>query len=410
MDFLDSFLTALSAIRLNMMRSVLTTLGIIIGVAAVIIMVSVGAGAQARMDQVISSLGSNLMLIIPGTGNTQGVSLGAGAVPTLTEDDAQALQTEIDEIRIAAPMVRGAVQVVSGNANWATTAYGLTPEAIEAREWKIAEGRALTAADVSGSTKVALLGSTVVDQLSPGQSPLGQELRIGRMPFRVVGILQTKGQTPIGTDQDDVVFVPLTTAKKRLLGSSKLSGKIVNLIVVKMHDWASPPKTLAHVRSLLRQRHRLQRQHADDFSIRNLAEFLKARADSQKTMSLLLSIVAGISLVVGGIGIMNIMLVSVTERTREIGLRMAIGAQRRDVLQQFLIESTTLSACGGIIGIILGFSGTFAMAELSKWPVVLRVESAFLAFGFAAAVGVFFGFYPARKASLLNPIEALRHE
>jgi putative ABC transport system permease protein len=392
------------------MRSVLTTLGIIIGVAAVIIMVSVGAGAQARLDKVIGSLGSNLLLIVPGTGVSQGASLGAGTVPTLTEDDARALQEEIEEVRIAAPLVRGRVQVVAGNTNWATNAYGVTPEAIEAREWKIADGRSLTATDVSGSSKVALLGTTVAEQLCPGQSPVGLELRIKRLPFQVVGLLAGKGQTPIGTDQDDLVMVPLTTAKKRLLGASKLSGKIVSMIVVKMHDWASPSDALQQVRMLIRQRHRLSSGDADDFSIRNLAEFIQARAESQETMSLLLSIVASVSLIVGGIGIMNIMLVSVTERTREIGLRMAVGAQRQDILLQFLIESTTLSAFGGIVGVVLGLAGAWAMASLGQWPIVIKVESVFLAFGFAAAVGIFFGFYPARKASMLNPIEALRFE
>jgi putative ABC transport system permease protein len=410
MGFLDSLFTALSALRMNLMRSVLTTLGIIIGVAAVIIMVSVGAGAQARMDSVIQSLGSNLLVIVPGTGVSQGANLGTGTVPTLTENDAQALQEEIESIRIAGPVVKGRVHVVSGNANWGTNAYGLTPEGLEAREWKIAEGRSLTEEDVSTSGKVALLGSTVVEQICPGQSPVGMEIRVRKVPFLVVGTLAAKGQTPVGTDQDDAVFVPITTARKRLLGGSQLGGKVVSVIVVKMHDWASGPETVRHVRTLLRQRHRLQPNEADDFDIRNLAEFLDARAKSQRTMSLLLAIVASVSLIVGGIGIMNIMLVSVTERTREIGLRMAVGAESRDILLQFLIESIALSALGGVIGIILGMGGSMALASLDKWPMVTKPESAFLAFGFAAAVGIFFGFYPARKASRLNPIEALRYE
>lgn len=410
MSFLDSLLTALAALRMNLMRSVLTTLGIIIGVAAVIIMVSVGAGAQSRMDEVIRSLGSNLLLIVPGTGVSRGASLGTGTVPTLTEDDAKALRDEIDAVKIAAPLVRGRVQVVSRNSNWATSALGVTPEVIEAREWKIAEGRSLTASDVRGSAKVALLGSTVVEQLCPGQSPVGLEIRIQKVPFQVVGSLASKGQTPIGTDQDDVVFVPITSAKKRLLGGTQLGGKIVSMIIVKIHDRASVWAAIDHVRALLRQRHRLQPDQEDDFSIRNLAEFLNARASSQHTMSVLLAVVASVSLVVGGIGIMNIMLVSVTERTREIGLRMAVGAESRDILHQFLIESIALSALGGIIGVALGLAGSIAMASLGAWPVVIKAESAFLAFGFAAAVGIFFGFYPARKASLLNPIDALRYE
>ncbi|MFH1113310.1 MAG: ABC transporter permease [Pseudomonadota bacterium] len=410
MDYLDSLLTALSALRMNLLRSVLTTLGIIIGVAAVIIMISVGAGAQARMDAVISSLGSNLLLIVPGTGTTDGVRLGTGTIPTLTEDDAEAISREISGVRISAPAVRGGAQLVFGNTNWGTQVFGMTPGGLEAREWKVAEGRALTDADVTASAKVALLGSTVVEQLCPGQSPVGMEIRIEKVPFQIVGVLASKGQTPVGTDQDDAVFVPLTTAKKRLLGKQELGGKVVNMIVVKMHDWVSAQETAGHVRSLLRQRHSLQSHQSDDFSIRNLAEFLQARAQSARTMSALLAVVASVSLVVGGIGIMNIMLVSVTERTREIGLRMAVGAEGRDILRQFLIESTTLSVLGGIIGIILGLAGAAAIASVGKWPIVIRPESIVLSFGFSAMVGIFFGFYPARKASLLNPIEALRYE
>ena len=362
------------------------------------------------MDEVIKSLGSNLLLIIPGTGVSQGASLGTGTLPTLTEDDAEALQREIDIVKIAAPVVRGRVQVVFGNSNWATLAYGVTPEGLEAREWKVAEGRGLTHADVQASAKVAVLGSTVVEQICPGQNPVGMELRIKKVPFQVVGTLATRGQTPVGTDQDDAVFVPITSAKKRLLGGTYLGGKTVSMVVVKIHDRVSVRDALQQVRSLLRQRHRLQSHEGDDFSIRNLAEFLNARASSEYTMSVLLAVVASVSLIVGGIGIMNIMLVSVTERTREIGLRMAVGAESRDILQQFLIESIALSALGGVIGVALGLAGSMAMASLGAWPVVIKAESAVLAFGFAAAVGIFFGFYPARKASLLNPIDALRYE
>ena len=410
MNYLDSLFTALSALRMNLMRSVLTTLGIIIGVAAVIIMVSIGAGAQARMNEVINSLGSNLLIIVPGAGNSSGVSLGTGTVPTITEDDAHALETEMEEVRIVAPMVRDRVQVVAGNVNWSTNAYGTTPGGLEAREWKVAEGRGLTEEDVTASAKVALLGETVAEQICPGQSPVGMALRIQKVPFEVVGVLAGKGQTPIGTDQDDAIFVPITSAKKRLMGGRELGGKVVSMIVVKMYDWAPVSETVEHVRALLRQRHRLLPDQSDDFSIRNLAEFLKARAKSERTMSLLLALVASVSLVVGGIGIMNIMLVSVTERTREIGLRMAIGAEGRDILQQFLIESTALSILGGMIGIGLGLGGTIAIGAFGQWPTVIKGNSILLAFGFSALVGIFFGFYPARKASLLNPIEALRYE
>ncbi len=410
MNYFDSLLTALAALRMNLMRSVLTTLGIIIGVAAVIMMVSIGAGAQAKMKEVINSLGSNLLIIVPGAGVSGGVRLGSGTIPTLTEDDAQALENDVDEVRIAAPIVRDRVQVVAGNVNWNTNAYGTTPKGLEAREWDIAEGRGLTTEDVTASAKVALLGATVVEQICPGQSPVGMALRIQKVPFTVVGVLAGKGQTPIGTDQDDVIFVPITSAKKRLMGGRELGGKIVSMIVVKVYDWASVSETVEYVRALLRQRHRLSPDQGDDFSIRNLAEFLKARAKSERTMSLLLALVASVSLVVGGIGIMNVMLVSVTERTREIGLRMAIGAEGRDILQQFLIESTALSVLGGMIGIALGLGGTIAIGVLGQWPIVIKSSSILLAFGFSALVGIFFGFYPARKASSLNPIEALRYE
>ncbi len=410
MTFFDSLLSALRALRANVLRSILTTLGIIIGVSAVIIMISVGAGAEARMAQLISSLGSNLLIVLPGSGTAGGVRLGRGTRPTITEDDAVAIQKEISSVQVAAPSVRGTGQVVSGNLNWSTLVYGVTPEYLVAREWQIQEGRPFNHEEVKGSAKVALLGETVIDNLFPDQNPIGQLIRIKRVPFEVIGVLKGKGETPMGRDQDDAVFIPLSTAKKRVLGGRQLGGKTVSAIFVKVTHAELVSETADQVRELLRQRHRLRTGQPDDFFVRNLSQILEARAESSRTMSLLLAAVASVSLIVGGIGIMNIMLVSVTERTREIGLRMAVGAEGSDILSQFLIESVTLSLIGGIIGVVLGLAGSMTIAAMGEWPTVIGVRSVILAFGFSLLVGVFFGFYPARKAARLDPIEALRYE
>jgi putative ABC transport system permease protein len=410
LDYVDALNSALRALRLNVLRSVLTTLGIIIGVAAVIIMVSVGAGAEARVDDLISSLGSNLLMVLPGSGTAGGVRLGAGSVPTITEDDAEAIQSELSIVEAAAPSVRGTAQVVFGNLNWSTLVYGVTPEYLKVREWEITTGRVFTDQEVKGAAKVALLGQTVVENLFPGGSPVGQVIRITRVPFEVVGLLKSKGQTLMGRDQDDAIFIPISTAKKRVLGGRYLGGKAVAAIFVKVREAGLVSEAERQVKQLLRQRHRLRPDQDDDFFIRNLSEFLEARAQSSRAMALLLAAVASVSLIVGGIGIMNIMLVSVTERTREIGLRLAIGARGKDILTQFLIEAVTLSLIGGLIGIALGVGGSMAMSMFGEWPMIVEINSVILAFGFAAAVGVFFGFYPARKAARLDPIEALRYE
>jgi putative ABC transport system permease protein len=410
LDYVDALNSALRALRLNVLRSVLTTLGIIIGVGAVIIMVSVGAGAEARVDNLISSLGSNLLMVLPGSGTAGGVRLGAGSVPTITEDDAEAIQREIPMVEASAPSVRGTAQVVFGNLNWSTLVYGVTPEYLKVREWEITTGRAFTDQEVKGAAKVALLGQTVVENLFPGGNPVGQVIRITRVPFEVVGLLKSKGQTLMGRDQDDAIFIPLSTAKKRVLGGRYLGGKAVAVIFVKVREAGLVSEAERQVKQLLRQRHRLRPDQDDDFFIRNISEFLEARAQSSRAMALLLAAVASVSLIVGGIGIMNIMLVSVTERTREIGLRLAIGARGRDILTQFLIEAVTLSLIGGLIGIALGVGGAVAMSMFGEWPMIVEINSVILAFGFAAAVGVFFGFYPARKAARLDPIEALRYE
>ena len=410
MRFADSLLTALGSLRVNMLRSVLTTLGIIIGVAAVIVMVAVGAGAESRVTALIQSLGSNLIIVLPGSGRTGGVRLGRGTRPTITEGDAAAIAAEIPEVQLAAPQVRGGGQVIYGNLNWSTLIEGVTPDYIEARDWVLETGRGFTRREITGAAKVVLLGWTVIDNLFPGQNPIGETIRLNRVPFTVVGTLASKGQTPFGRDQDDVVMIPLSTAKKRVLGGRYLGGKTVAAIFVKVRNAAEVASAETEMRALLRQRHRIAEGGDDDFFLRNLSQILETRAESSRVMTLLLAAVALVSLVVGGIGIMNIMLVSVTERTREIGLRMAVGAKRRDILGQFLIEAVTLSLVGGVLGVALGLAGAQGIAAFGNWPMVVVPYSIVMAFGFAAAIGVFFGFYPARKAAGLDPIEALRYE
>ncbi len=411
MTYADSIAAALRAIRVNILRSVLTALGIIIGVGAVIIMISVGAGAQQRVDDLIKSLGSNLVLVLPGRTTSSGARGARGSRPTITEDDAITIQTEIDSVMVAAPIVRGTGQLIFGNRNWSTTIMGVTPEYQEAQEWVIDGGRWFSHEEVKGAAKVALVGETIVENMfEPGDDPIGQIIRVKRVPFTIVGTLVPKGETPRGTDMDDTIFVPLSTAKKRLIGGRRLSGRLVSTMYVKSHSADEVDDTIREMTSLLRQRHKIRPGQPDDFFVRNLSSILEARASSSRVMTLLLAAVASISLVVGGIGIMNIMLVSVTERTREIGLRMAIGARKKDIQNQFLIEAVTLSLIGGLIGIAVGLSGSFGISSLGDWPTVIRPESIVLAFGFAAVVGIFFGFYPARKASRLNPIEALRYE
>ncbi len=412
MSLLATLRIALRALRVNKLRSALTMLGIIIGVAAVITMISVGRGAQARVEEQIKSLGSNLMIVVPGSTTASGVRLGAGAVQTLTEDDAWALQREVEEVQVAAPSLRGTAQVVAANANWSTVIQGVTPEYLEAREWAVVAGRGFEPQEVTGAgAKVALIGQTTARQLFGDADPVDQEVRIKQVPFTIVGVLDRKGQSMIGQDQDDVVLVPLATARNRILGTPQGSTlRRVGVISVKVRPGADMKVAEEKIRELLRQRHRLQPGQDDDFTIRNLSEILAAQETSSRILTLLLAAVASVSLVVGGIGIMNIMLVSVTERTREIGLRMAVGARGRDILTQFLVEAVVLSLVGGFVGIVLGVAGSLAVGSLAGWRTELSPAAILLAATFAAAVGIFFGFYPARKASRLSPIEALRYE
>jgi putative ABC transport system permease protein len=405
---LASLRIALRALMVNKMRSALTMLGIIIGVGAVIAMIAVGSGAKRRIAEQIASMGSNMLIVLSGSSTSGGLRFGSGTVPTLTVDDAKAILTEIPSVRYVAPNLSGVAQVVFGNQNWSTIVNGTTPEVLEIREWPLAEGRSFTQQDVDGATKVCLLGKTVVDNLFGGIDPIGQIVRIKKVPFTVVGVLASKGQSTWGQDQDDTIFVPLTTAQKRLFGM-QFPG-MVRIIAVQAREPEAMKSVESQINDLLRQRHRLQPSQDNDFSVRNLTEIMSTAEQSASVMSLLLGAIASISLIVGGIGIMNIMLVSVTERTREIGIRIAVGAKGRDILLQFLIESLVLSLIGGTVGIGIGVVGTLVLSRFTQWPTLFSVEAILLAFLFSGSVGVFFGFYPARKASMLNPIEALRYE
>lgn len=410
MSALDCLRTAGEALRANLLRSVLTALGIIIGVGAVIIMVAVGSGAESRVQDLIKSLGSNLMFVVPGSSSTQGVRQGRGTLTTLTVDDADAMVREIPSVLHAAPVVRGSGQVVFGNLNWSTTIHGIRRDNLEAREWVIENGRGIRPENLHAASKVALIGDTVREKLFGDDNGVGETIRIKRIPFKIIGNLAAKGETPTGQDQDDLVFIPLTTAKKRVLGGRRVAGNRVTFIVVKARSGGELAEAEEAITELLRQRHKIRPGDKDDFRIRNIAELLQKRQESSRIMSLLLAAVAFISLLVGGIGIMNIMLVSVTERTREIGLRMAVGASARDIMAQFLTEAVLISIVGGTIGIALGLGGAAIAAKIASWPLLVQPGSVLLAFGVAAVVGIFFGFYPARKASRLDPIEALRHE
>ena len=410
MSFLALLRIALRALAVNKLRSALTMLGIVIGVGAVIVMIAVGAGAQARVEEQIRALGSNLLLVMPGSTTAGGVRMGFGSGSTLTEDDVVAINREIPEA-LAAPALRGSAQVIWGNANWSTQIYGVTPEYLDVRQWPLVAGRSFEPAEMAGAAKVALIGATVAKQLFGAADPLDQSIRIKRVPFTIIGVLDTKGQSLMGTDQDDLILVPIKTARSRVLGTASAArNRTVGTIWVKAADSVDTKIVEEQVRALLRQRHRIQAGGDDDFSLRNLQEVMAAQEASSRVLALLLAAVASVSLLVGGIGIMNIMLVSVTERTREIGLRMAVGARTRDILGQFLVEAVTLSLIGGLIGVALGMGTSLAIAELAGWRIVISPQAVGLAVAFAFVIGVFFGFYPARKAARLNPVEALRFE
>jgi len=409
MSIFQTVRIALLALMRNKMRSFLTVLGVIIGVGAVIAMVAIGEGAKARVEETFNAMGSNLLIIMPGSTSAGGVRGGWGSMPTLTWDDLRAIRNETTNVRYASPQLRSTAQLVSEDANWSTPLYGVSPEYFELRNWPVEIGARFEQPEVDAGAKVVILGATVVDRLfGPAVNPVGQSIRINNVPFEIIGVAAKKGQSPSGQDYDDAAFVPVTTFQAKIQrGLSKfLSGTI-------FVGAASPEATVRaqqEITTLLRERHNLRDGQPDDFSIRNLEELSSARQEGTRTLTTLLASIAAVSLLVGGIGIMNIMLVSVTERTREIGLRMAIGAKRRHILAQFLMEALTLSLFGGLIGIGLGLFAAERLATYFGWPTLIQPDVIVISVLFSALVGIVFGLYPARKASRLDPIEALRFE
>ena len=399
---------SLRALRVNKMRSALTMLGIIIGVGAVIAMLAVGTGARQRISEQISSMGSNLIMVLSGASSSGGIRMGAGTQPTLSLGDSDAIKKEATSVQEVAPVLGGVAQVVYGNQNWSTAVTGTSPSMLIVRDWDLSAGRPFTDEDVKSATKVCIIGQTIVDNLFGSIDPVGQVIRIKKIPFTVVGILEAKGQSPSGQDQDDVIFIPVTTAQKKVFGTA-FPG-MIRIIMVKAKSPEVMAKAEQEITDLLRQRHRIGPKQENDFTVRNLTQLLQTAEQSTKVMTILLGAIASVSLIVGGIGIMNIMLVSVTERTREIGIRMAVGAKTWDIRLQFIIEAITLSLIGGIVGIVIGISVSKVLATTAGWAVIVSPFSVMISFGFSALVGVFFGFYPAYKASLLDPIEALRYE
>ena len=406
----DVLLTAVFALRGNWMRSALTSLGVIIGIAAVIIMVSVGQGTQAEIDKMVSGLGSNRLDISGGAPNQRGVRGAGGSNETLTDQDAEAIREQIPEVQYVAAGNRGGAQLVFAENNWATSWQGVQPDFFDINGWKLASGEGLTPSDYSSAAKSVVIGDTVRRELFGDEDPLGQSVRIGKVPFQVVGVLEPKGQGGFGQDQDDVVMVPLETARRRLSGARAAPPGTVRQIAVGVARSEDLQYVQEEIEALLRERHRIAPGEEDDFSVRNISEIVATRTATTRIMSLLLGAVAGISLIVGGIGIMNIMLVSVTERIREIGLRLAVGAGPRDIQSQVLAEAMLISFGGGVIGTLIGIVGAFAVGRFGALPVQMDWQVVALAAGCSVATGLFFGFYPARKAAQLDPIEALRHQ
>ncbi len=400
---------AFRALGRNTMRSFLTALGIIIGVGAFIAMVVIGEGAKARVEEAFSSMGTNLLIVQQGSSSQRGVFGGFGSLPTLTWDDLKAIQSEVPSVRHAAPQLRTTTSVVSEEQNWTTSVTGITPEYFEIRNWPVALGVSFTSSDIDAATKIVLLGQTVVERLyGVGADPVGQTVRIKSMPFQVIGVMARKGQSPMGQDYDDAVFIPVSTYR------SKIQGGLNNFLHGSIFVGASSPEATARaerdIRNLLRERHHLGGDADDDFQVRNLTEIATAQEAGTRTLTTLLASIAAVSLVVGGIGIMNIMLVSVTERTREIGVRMAVGAKPRHILAQFLAEALSLSVLGGVTGALLGLFAAWRLAAQFGWPMLIRPGIIVLALAFSGLVGVVFGLYPAQRASRLDPIEALRYE
>ncbi len=397
--------SSLRALRRNKMRSFLTMLGVIIGVGAVIAMLAIGQGAKYSVEEQISALGTNVLIVLPGSQQTGGIRVGAGSVTTLTEDDALAIQRECPAVALVSPGTRAGGQVIAGDLNWATIIEGTGTDYLEIRQWRIAYGDFYTDQDIKSASKVCVLGKTVADNLFPDANPVDQNIRIRNVPFKVVGVLEKKGQNAMGQDQDDVILAPYTTVAKRLSWFP-----YIRQVLVSATTPANIPVAQQQITELLRMRHRISPYDPDDFTIRNQADLASAATATTDVLTVLLASIASVSLLVGGIGIMNIMLVSVTERTREIGIRMSVGARGRDILTQFMAEALVLSLIGGTAGMVIGIVGSTVISSMAKWPTIVTAFSIVLSLVFSIAVGVFFGYYPARKAALLNPIDALRYE
>jgi len=407
-DFSSTFKMAVVSLRVNLLRSALTSLGIIIGVSAVIIMLAVGSGASIKIQQDMASMGSNLLMINSASVTSGGVRMGRGTKPTLTLKDAYAIKPGCPSVGYVAPYSSEIKQVTYSNQNWSTTIAGTTPEYLEIRDWVLNSGRNISGEDVSNMSTVAVIGNTVANELFGDLDPINKTIRVGGVPFKIIGLLKSKGQNSMGMDQDDFILIPITTGQKRVFGVAYPG--TVSSINVKAKDADSIMSAEAEITELLRKRHRIGPKKEDDFQVRNLTQMMETMQESIKTMSVLLGSIAGVSLLVGGIGIMNIMLVSVTERTKEIGIRMAIGAKSVDIRIQFLIESLLLSFIGGLLGLFFGVIAAKGIEMLGPMTVHISTFSVILSLGFSGFIGVVFGYYPAHKASLLNPIEALRYE
>lgn len=405
MSFIATFFLALRALQRNKMRSILTMLGIVIGVGAVVAMVGIGNGAKAQVEAQIATLGQNVILIFPNSYSSGGVQSGMGGAGTLKLEDARAIADEVDDVLAVSPGTRVSSQLSYGNQNWSTSVIGESAEYFEIRQWELVAGSGFGEQDVRSSAKVAVLGATVARQLFGEEDPIGQIMRVRNVPFQIVGVLKPKGTSVMGSDQDDVVIAPYTTVMKRLNGSTNL-----RMISVQCSSEDRTDEVVRSITELLRQRHRIGPDRESDFIVRSQQEIAEMATATSKVLRLLLGAIASVSLIVGGIGIMNIMLVSVTERTREIGIRIALGAHGSDILSQFLIEAVTLSSLGGVLGILLGLGSSRMLSNLAGWPTLTSVDAIVFAFLFSAAVGVFFGLYPAKKAAVLDPIDALRYE
>ena len=410
MNLLASCKVAIAALKVNALRSFLAMLGVIIGVASVIVMVSVASGASQAIEARIRALGTNLLIISPGSFTSGGRRAGEGTATALSESDIEIIRAKVPGVAAIAGTITGSAPMVVGSSNWTTQVNGVNQDFLEVRDWALIEGRNFTDAEIRSGAKVVILGATTARELF-GQAPaIGEQLRIMNVPFTVIGLLSVKGQSGWGSDQDDTALVPLTTARRRLFGAEQTVPDNLRQIMVEITSAEGMEEAQAEIETLLRERRRVRAGAPDDFRVRDMADFIRTRSETQSILSVLLGATAAISLIVGGIGIMNIMLVSVTERTREIGLRMAVGARRRDILSQFLIEAVTLCVLGGLIGLTIGGGAALAMSIWGNWPIALSPSLVLIALASAGLVGVFFGYYPARRAAAMNPIDALRYE